>query len=136
VNIATYIALAAILVAPLIGYLTATRRLSGKIGTSDAQELWSESRSIRDDYRTQITRANARTEQLEARVDALERLNAELSSKNAGLNRQVNFYESHVKELQARIDAQEAEIERLTNLLATQARTTLDALNPETPSDA
>lgn len=135
-NIATYIALAAILVAPLIGYLTATRRLSGKIGTSDAQELWSESRSIRDDYRTQITRANARTEQLEARVDALERLNSELSSKNAGLNRQVNFYEAHVKELQARIDAQEAEIERLTNLLATQARTTLDALNPETPSDA
>jgi chromosome segregation ATPase len=125
-----YIALGALLIAPLVSYLAASRRLSGKIGTSDAKELWSESRSIRDDYRVQIDRANSRVKQLEDRVGALEERNHRLTQENEGLRRQVDYYELHVKELKDRIEHLETKNAELTNLLETQAQTTLDALHP------
>jgi chromosome segregation ATPase len=66
------IAIAAIVIAPLIGYLTATRKLSGKITTSDASDLWMESRSIRQDYRTENERLRIQVGVLEAHVEKLE----------------------------------------------------------------
>lgn len=72
---ALVVAIAAIIISPLLGWLTAARRLSGKIGTSDATELWAESASMRDDYRRQI-------EALTARVEKLERMNTDLANAN------------------------------------------------------
>lgn len=44
----TVIAILAAIAAPLGAYLVAARRFSGRIESSDAKELWEESRSIRD----------------------------------------------------------------------------------------
>lgn len=43
INTASLIGFLSGLVAPLIVYITATRRLSGKISTSEASELWKSS---------------------------------------------------------------------------------------------
>lgn len=70
--------IAVAIVGPLGTYLVAARRLSGKIGSSEASELWQESRSMRDWSQAQI-------ELLTARIAAVERQNATLSDANAAL---------------------------------------------------
>lgn len=67
---------------PLATYLIAARRLSGKINSSDATELWQESRSIRDWSKAQI-------DMLTARIAAVEQQNATLASANADLVTQI-----------------------------------------------
>lgn len=67
---------------PLGAYLIAARRLSGRIGASDATELWQESRSIRDWSKAQI-------DALTARVAAVEQQNATLAGANADLVQQI-----------------------------------------------
>lgn len=84
------VALAAVVVAPLVGYVTATRKLSGKIATSEAGQLWEESKAIRDDYRDRLVLTDTRTAALEARVAALEKLNNELMRENADLRERVS----------------------------------------------
>lgn len=74
----TIIAFLAAVLGPLTAYIVAVRRLSGKIATSDASELWKESAAIRSDYREQLAVAAERLRSLEARVEALEAENAQL----------------------------------------------------------
>lgn len=83
------VALAAAVVGPLAAYITATRKLSGKIGTSEAGQLWQESKAIRDDYRDRLVQTDARTAALEARVASLEKLNNDLMRENADLRQRV-----------------------------------------------
>lgn len=45
---AAIVAIIAAIGAPLAAYLVAAKRFSGRIESSDAAELWAESRSIRD----------------------------------------------------------------------------------------
>lgn len=73
------------LVGSIGGYIGAARKLSGKIDTSEAGELWAESRSIRDDYRDRLDAANQRQAGLEARVAQLEKRNNELAERNVRL---------------------------------------------------
>ena len=122
------LAVVAVLIAPLVGYLAASRRLSGKIATSDAEQLWAESKAIREDYRGQIISANKRVARLEERVVVLEQHNSDLSAENEVLRKQVAEYETKVKRLQARVAHLEAENARLNTLLSTQAHETLEAL--------
>lgn len=72
-------------VASLGTYIAAARRLSGKIDTSEAQSLWAESASIRDDYRNRIAHAEERQAALEKRVADLEKANTDLRNENLGL---------------------------------------------------
>lgn len=65
------IALIAALAAPVATYIIAARRFSGKIQTTEASDLWAESRDIRKWSRERI-------EQLERRVDHLEDENRKL----------------------------------------------------------
>ena len=69
----------------ILAFLAAARRLSGRVATSEASQLWEESRSIRDDYRRQIERLTKTLLLCEARVDLLERRNEELTRENAKL---------------------------------------------------
>jgi hypothetical protein len=64
-------------------YLAAARRLSGKVRTSDAAQLWEESRAIR-------TELENRNRYLVKRLDALETKYDELRQENAKLLRLVN----------------------------------------------
>lgn len=70
------------IVGPLGTYLIAARKLSGKIGSSDASELWQESRSMRAWSTDQITT-------LTARIAKVEQQNADLSSSNTNLVQQI-----------------------------------------------
>lgn len=79
---ASVLALIAALAAPIGAYLVAARRFSGKIKTSEAEELWAEARSIRQDSARRLETLNAVVERLEARVGSLE-------AENAGLRRRV-----------------------------------------------
>jgi len=122
------LAVVAVLIAPLVGYLAASRRLSGKIATSDAEQLWAESKAIREDYRGQIISANKRVARLEERVVVLEQHNSDLSAENEELRKQVAEYKVKVQKLQARVTHLEAENDRLTALLANQAHKTIETL--------
>ena len=113
------VALIAAVAAPLGAYLLAVRRMSGKIATSDASDLWAESRSIRDDYRERLLESSERASRLEARVAVLEgtntelgRLNAELSAKVASLEALVVSLRETITALQSTIETQRDELEK------------------------
>ena len=71
-------------------YLASVRKLSGKIGTSEASDLWEESADIRKDYRAQLLMEQQRTARLEQRVDKLEDVNNLLMLDNRDLRAQLN----------------------------------------------
>lgn len=66
------------LAAPVGAYLVAARRFSGKIKTSEAEELWAESRAIRQDSAERIKILNGIVERLEIRINSLEADNERL----------------------------------------------------------
>jgi uncharacterized coiled-coil protein SlyX len=77
------------LAAPVGAYLLAARKMSGKIATSDATQLWKEAKDIRDDYRVRLIAAGERYTDLEGRVANLERINVELVRENYELKAKV-----------------------------------------------
>lgn len=68
------------LISSLGAYLLAARRMSGRIETSAAKELWDESAAMRGDYREQIAGLRRRIAELEASAqeckETIERLEA------------------------------------------------------------
>lgn len=91
-------------VAAIGAYIAASRRLSGKIDTSEAGQLWAESASIREDYRNRISIAEARTLSLEQRVATLERDNSELARENGSLSARNLLLQHKMDELRGRFD--------------------------------
>lgn len=87
---ATTVAVAIALLGPLGAYIVAARRLSGKIGTSEASDLWAESASIRRDYAQRLEIANER-------IEVLENQKAALEQQVAGLQAQVRALEERVE---------------------------------------
>jgi hypothetical protein len=73
--------------------------MSGKIETSDASELWDEARSIRDDYKDRLAKANDRTLGLEVRIAGLEGDNHELVKENLRLTHKVEIMQATIDEL-------------------------------------
>lgn len=69
-------AVLAIIFGPVLAYLAAARKLSGKIATSEAADLWKESAQLRADWREEV-------ERLRARLAALEQVNANLILQNS-----------------------------------------------------
>ena len=76
-----------VVVGALGAYLAAARRLSGKVTTSDAAQLWAESRAIRQELED-------RNRYLVSRLDALETKYDELQRENARLLRLINGKEA------------------------------------------
>lgn len=72
------------LTAPLVSYLVAARRFSGKIETTEARDLWAESKAIRDWSQQRIDTLNGVVERLEARVELLEEENDALRAELHG----------------------------------------------------
>lgn len=87
-------------IAALGAYITANRRLSGRVAQSEASSLWEESASIRHDYREQINADRERIARLEERVASAEHRNTELAEKNLELARQLAAAEATIAELQ------------------------------------
>lgn len=91
------------LVGPLVTYLIAARQFSGKIATSDASELWRESKEIRDWGTTRIAELSATVEILERRVTKCEQQNHVLLRENEDLGRQVRTQTATIEDLRAEI---------------------------------
>lgn len=100
------IAIVAATVGPLLGYIAATRKLSGKIETSEAESLWAESAAIRSDYRERI-------KELEERLDRIEGSNVELKRENDELKIRNRDLGQTCERLRKERDAARAEIEVL-----------------------
>jgi chromosome segregation ATPase len=100
---------AIIIVSAVVGaigaYLVAARQFSGKIETSDAKELWQESRSIRDWSTQRIGTLNENVERLEERVGALEGSNEQLAAENQKLITEIAELNTTIKELRDEIVA-------------------------------
>lgn len=95
------------IVVALIGavgaYLAAVKKLSGKVRTSEATDLWAESKNIRDDYRSRITELNDVLARCEERIEALEQRNDELYAANGRLGRMIEEHEATIKELRSQV---------------------------------
>ena len=97
-SVAVIVALIGILVAPLVTYIIATRRLSGKIRTSEAADLWAESAAMRHDYQTENERLRGRVTDLEGRAAIIEAINNDLT-------RDLRLSQDEIKRLDTEISA-------------------------------
>lgn len=94
----------------LARYLNLNRKLSGKIATSDATQLWEASESMRKEYRDDLAAANKRLAALEGRLATVEADNHELANENLLLKRQVDLLKYENGELKRKIVDLEREL--------------------------
>jgi hypothetical protein len=80
----------------LIAYVAAVRNARGKIATSEASDLWEESRAIRADYAIRLARCDDRISQLEDRSALIQAANDALAEKNQTLQRRVRELEGAI----------------------------------------
>jgi hypothetical protein len=88
-----YVAAFVAVLGPLITYFIAVRNLSGRIDTSSATDLWTESRSLREEYRMQISTLQQRLVQLELRAVALQKHIEECDKHNEELLKKMEKLE-------------------------------------------
>lgn len=86
---ALIVGLLGVILGPLVAYVVASRKLSGKIATSEAADLWAESSRLREDYRKQLARSEQRVTQLQARVDEQDERIEALETENRELHQLV-----------------------------------------------
>ena len=98
---ALILAIAAVVLAPLITYIGVTRKLSGKITTSEASDLWAASDKLRGDYR-------ADNDQLRVRLGAAEERIARMESDAELLRRANRTLEETCNRLTAELEAVKA----------------------------
>jgi septal ring factor EnvC (AmiA/AmiB activator) len=90
----------AALVAPVGAYFLAAHKMSGKINTSEAQQLWEESRAIRDWSSQEIQSLRAALSEAMSRISHLEEQNRELTEQNASLSKSLSEAHNHIATLE------------------------------------
>lgn len=118
------IAVLALIAGPLGAYIGISRRLSGKIGTSEAADLWAESKSLREDANNKLTASNDRVLALELRVRDVEKENSALTRENIDLMRKMSVDETDIQALRSRVEQLERENSDLRDLVNTLQRST------------
>lgn len=88
------IPIAVALIGALVGWWRSARKLSGKIETSEATELWKESAAIRADLREEVRR-------LTDRLATCEDTNRLLAAANMELRKRVQRLEQELLEARA-----------------------------------
>lgn len=121
----TVIAAIAAIFGPIIAFLAAARRFSGKIETSDAKELWAEAGAIRTWSMQRIEMQNQRIEQLENRVNLLETNNQDLLVENRSLLGELGKLKQTIVKLRKEIAACKTQL--------TKSRARIIQLEQETP---
>lgn len=101
------IAVFAAAIGPIGAYLVAARRLSGKIANSDAEQLWAESKSIRDWSKDRLESCEDEIRELRealgkisSRLAVVEAENENLRSINAVYRRRLHTYQTDEPELE------------------------------------
>lgn len=76
-----------IVISAVVTYLVGRRSKTGRVATSEAADLWNESKAMRQELREEAASLRSGTAVLVARVEALELENADLRRrlKEAGL---------------------------------------------------
>lgn len=97
-NPVAVLTVAAALIGPAVTFLVAARRMSGRIATSDASDLWAEARDMRQDYRDRLAASEARAARVEERMAKLEDRHNECVKENKALRNEV-------AELKAKLEA-------------------------------
>ena len=118
---AILIAVLAVLAAvfgPLATLLVAARRFSGKITDSSASDLWSESRSIRQDLADRNKFLADSITRMDERVLSLEKLNNDLRRENNDLRDKIRALEVIIAELRDQIASLLSEKDVLKDRLA------------------
>ena len=69
------------IIAPVGAYLMAARKMSGKIQTSEAVDLWAESKAIREWSQQEIQDLRAALKDCLARISVLEEENKQLRAR-------------------------------------------------------
>ena len=98
-----FVAILAAVLGPLATYLVAVRKFSGKITDSTATELWTESRSIRQDLYDRNKFLQDSIGRLDERVLGLEKSNNELRQENIELRGEVRDLKDTIIELRAQV---------------------------------
>jgi chromosome segregation ATPase len=103
VNSITLVPVVVAIVGALAAYFAAARKLSGKVQTSEASELWEESRSMRAELtrrneflRESIDNCQVEIRSLNLRIDELDKKNFTLHMQNGDLSRLVEQHESTI----------------------------------------
>jgi predicted RNase H-like nuclease (RuvC/YqgF family) len=115
---ATLVPAIAMLVAAIGTYIAMARKLSGKIATSEAEQLWKESAAIREDYRSRIQHSDAKIVALESRVCALEKANVDLLQRNSVLVLKNERLEARIEELRNSLASVHTENMELKKVIA------------------
>lgn len=89
--------------APLVSFIIAARRFSGKIQTTEAAALWEEAGKLREEYRLESAGLRARLVACEGRIAELEHINHELLKERDGLEKRVAVHEKTIQELHSRV---------------------------------
>jgi chromosome segregation ATPase len=100
----------AAVVGPLGAYLLAARKLSGKVATSDASELWAESKSIRQWSTARIEALDMEVSLLRTRVGLVEQQNDALARENSRLMEQIHDLNETITTLREEIVALTGEL--------------------------
>lgn len=79
-------------VVAILTYLQVYRKLSGKINTSEASELWKESNSLRQEYRDTIDKYERKISQLEGVVEEQRKKIRQLEREISDLKAQVHAH--------------------------------------------
>ena len=79
------------LAAPVGAYLVAARQFSGRIKDSDATELWTESRSIREWSAERVKELSEHIAILETRLNEIEEKNSALVEENQRLTSELTY---------------------------------------------
>lgn len=95
------IVLAVAVFGPLLTYIIAARRLSGKIKNSEASDLWAESRAIREWSSGQVKELTTQLDALEERFRILEEKHGELATENKRLREEKEHLERLLAEERA-----------------------------------
>ena len=86
-------AIVAAAVGPIGAYLVAARRLSGKVTNSDAEQLWAESKAIRDWSGDRMNLQDEEIKALRKNLDDLTRRFAAIEAENKILRERLKRYE-------------------------------------------
>lgn len=77
------------MITALFGFLAAAWRLSGRISTSEASELWEEGRIIRQEYRDRLAQCELNVRQLRNEIQTVTARNTILRRRNYELTQEI-----------------------------------------------
>lgn len=105
-------AVAAAVLGPIWAYLAAAKKLSGRINTSEASQLWDEAGKLRFEYKAELTELREITTRLRVRIEELDEKNEALHSENETLRFEVLRLQDENGDLKDRVHELE---DRLTS---------------------